>query len=296
MTDTQIDAFLAVVQFGSFTKAAESLFISEPALSRSILLLEKELGCTLIERKRGGRLQALTPAGKQFVQIADRWKILVTESKKLTDSEDADLLRIAAVESFNSYVLPSVYRQCMERKPELHLLIDTLHTQEIYKQIAHGLYDLAFVSSTSDAKNLEFTDIFHEKVVLICPAGMLPSGPVHPTQLDPQQEILSVWAADYQAWGQFWFGSDSRSRLYLRTLNKIEQFILHFKMWAFMPVSIAHSLAGQFPIELHEITSGPPDRICYAVQNRTFHHSASEELIDLVRESVKDMDGIRLSS
>lgn len=84
MTDTQIDAFLAVVQFGSFTKAAESLFISEPALSRSILLLEKELGCTLIERKRGGRLQALTPAGKQFVQIADRWKILVTESKKLT--------------------------------------------------------------------------------------------------------------------------------------------------------------------------------------------------------------------
>lgn len=53
MTRLEIEAFIEVVQAGSISAAAKSLYISQPALSRRIQVLESELGYQLIERKKG---------------------------------------------------------------------------------------------------------------------------------------------------------------------------------------------------------------------------------------------------
>jgi DNA-binding transcriptional LysR family regulator len=68
MDINQIRYFLAVVETGGFTKAADSLPISQPTLSVSIRRLERELGVTLFER--GGRRAILTPAGQFFLETA----------------------------------------------------------------------------------------------------------------------------------------------------------------------------------------------------------------------------------
>jgi DNA-binding transcriptional LysR family regulator len=64
----QIRYFLAIVETGGFTKAAERLFVSQPSLSVGIKKLEQELGVTLFER--GGRRSVLTPAGQFFLTKA----------------------------------------------------------------------------------------------------------------------------------------------------------------------------------------------------------------------------------
>jgi len=64
----QLQYFLAIVETGGFTKAADSLFVSQPSLSVSIKKLERELGATLFER--GGRQVVLTPAGQFFSDTA----------------------------------------------------------------------------------------------------------------------------------------------------------------------------------------------------------------------------------
>ncbi len=296
MTDTQINAFLAVAYFGNFTKAANSLFISEPALSRSINLLEKEIGCTLIERKKGGRIQTLTTQGKHFLQIAERWKILLEESKELSNSNTSEVLRISATESFSNYLLPPVYDSYLTSRPASRLMIDTYHTQELHSQIIHNSCDIALVSYLSNSKHIESTELFREKIVIICPVGMFSKPEIHPSDLDASQEILSSWAPDYQAWGEFWFGSDLQTRIYLRTLSQVPHFILQYHMWTFMPVSVANYFASRYPIAVHNILNGPPDRICYALQNRLYYHTDSDLIISLIREEASKIEGITLST
>jgi DNA-binding transcriptional LysR family regulator len=69
----QINYFLAIVETGSFTKAADSLFVSQPSLSAGIKKLEQELGVVLLER--GGRKVLLTAAGNLFLEKAKKYSM-----------------------------------------------------------------------------------------------------------------------------------------------------------------------------------------------------------------------------
>ena len=79
MTELEIDAFLNVIKYGSITKAAEVLYISQPALSRRIKSLENELQYKLFIRQKGVRNIELTPQCEAFVLIANKWKELLLD-------------------------------------------------------------------------------------------------------------------------------------------------------------------------------------------------------------------------
>ena len=70
MTNAQINCFLTLVEEGSFAKAAGALFISQPAISKSISKLEEELGFVLLERKAG----SLQPSIKSQQELAPEKK------------------------------------------------------------------------------------------------------------------------------------------------------------------------------------------------------------------------------
>ena len=76
MTQLEIEAFLNIVKYGSITKAAEVLYISQPALSRRIKSLENELQYELFIRQKGIRNVILTPQGEAFIPIAEKWQQL----------------------------------------------------------------------------------------------------------------------------------------------------------------------------------------------------------------------------
>ncbi len=70
MTQQEIEAFLETVKQGSISAAAEKFYITQPALSRRISILEEELGYVLFHRRKGSRNVELTEEGKAFLPIA----------------------------------------------------------------------------------------------------------------------------------------------------------------------------------------------------------------------------------
>ena len=73
MTKLEVEAFLMIVKTGSISAAAQSLFVTQPALTRRVQALEEEIGYKLFERRRGIRNIELTEAGKAFVGVARHW-------------------------------------------------------------------------------------------------------------------------------------------------------------------------------------------------------------------------------
>ena len=104
MDINQIKYFLAIVETGGFTKAADSLFISQPSLSVGIKRLERELGVILFER--GGRRAVLTPAGQFFLDTAqdilDKYEFALNGLRRFSKQPTLRLgvLRTLRIEDF----------------------------------------------------------------------------------------------------------------------------------------------------------------------------------------------------
>ena len=109
----QIRYFLAIVETGGFTKAAERLLVSQPSLSAGIKKLERELGVILIER--GGRKAILTPAGQFFLtkaqSILAEYQSALNELKTFKSQPilRLGLLRTSRISSFARLI--GVFRQ-----------------------------------------------------------------------------------------------------------------------------------------------------------------------------------------
>lgn len=86
MTYQDIHTFLTIASSSSLSKAAESLFVSQPALSHRLSALEEELGTELIIRRKGSRTLELTDAGQRFVPIAENGNSCGLKPERLSSS------------------------------------------------------------------------------------------------------------------------------------------------------------------------------------------------------------------
>ena len=109
MTELEIDAFLEIVKAGNISRASEQMYITQPALSRRIKILEEELGYPLFIRQRGSRELYLTGEGVRFVEVAKRWKELWNDVRMIREQSDTPTLRISAVNSVCNNILPSTF-------------------------------------------------------------------------------------------------------------------------------------------------------------------------------------------
>lgn len=127
MTQLEIEAFLTVIKYGSITRASESLFVSQPALSRRIKALETELGYGLIVRQKGVRSIELTRAGRAFIPIAEKWQLLWQESQSLRRADSKALFTVASVDSVSMYIMSAVYQAFLQSESETQLAVRTFH-------------------------------------------------------------------------------------------------------------------------------------------------------------------------
>ena len=97
----EIEAFCRVVDTGSITKASDSLYISQSAVSKRIKSLEEELGIPLIVRKSGLRKIELTEQGEEFLVLARQWQSLLKEFKGISDTSQIHEITIGAIDMLN---------------------------------------------------------------------------------------------------------------------------------------------------------------------------------------------------
>jgi DNA-binding transcriptional LysR family regulator len=144
----QLEYFVVIAEEGSFTRAAERLFVAQPSLSQQIGALEAELGGPLLERMpRGVRLtmagQNFLPEARAATHHADRAR----RSVRMALGLQAGQLEIAALTSAAAGLLPSVLQRWQERHPTIEVSLSEFgHRRALEEAVRQGDGDMAIGS------------------------------------------------------------------------------------------------------------------------------------------------------
>ena len=187
----QLRYFLKIAQRGSFTRAAEDLMISQPALSRSIHRLEEELGQPVFERKT--RSIALTDAGALLqVRAQQILSILEETVAEIADDGVTGRVRLGAIPTVAPYFLPEILQRFSAEHPKAALIVQENTTEGLLRACTQGEIDLAIVALPVRAKYLEVEELFQEELLLVLPTGHpLADRPrIRPADVEPYPFVL----------------------------------------------------------------------------------------------------------
>jgi len=166
-----LEAFLAVCETGSFNRAAIDLNISQPALSRRIQKLERDLGTNLIERTT--RTFRLTMAAKAFRQTAESVLRDMTEAVRAVGDESerfeyqrSNIVTVAAVPTATHNILPSVIGPFQERFPNVRVRISDMSANDVLDAVSAGDADFGINFVGAQEPGLEFHVLSDDGFVL----------------------------------------------------------------------------------------------------------------------------------
>lgn len=135
----EIRTFVTIAQLGGFTRAADRLHRSQPAISRRIGLIEEELGAPLLERVRGGT--GLTEAGRAFLPFAEAVMSAIEDGRqavRATISEAGGAVSLALVGTLADSNIVEVLRQFARRSIRVKLDLRTATSQEVSDLVRRG--------------------------------------------------------------------------------------------------------------------------------------------------------------
>jgi DNA-binding transcriptional LysR family regulator len=163
----QLEAFVQVAQFRSFSKAAEVLFLTQPSVTARIQALEKELGEDLFERT--GRSVRLTDAGDVFLPYATRVLKDVLEGKDALDAlrhGDFGHLRIGSALTISAYVLPAILKKFHARYPAVEVAIRTGRSDQVQEMVLNDEVQVGIVRAIHHPE-IETVLLYDDEVVLV---------------------------------------------------------------------------------------------------------------------------------
>jgi DNA-binding transcriptional LysR family regulator len=168
-----LKTFVAVVEHGSFSAAADRLLITQPAVSLQIRQLEKSLGAVLIERV--GRVARATVAGEELLTHAAEIDAAVTSAMSAVSrhaEEGIGRIRIGTGATACIYLLPPVLTHLRQRFPNLEIAVTTGNTAEIVKAVEDNMLDVGLVTMPVSSRSLHIAPVMDDEFVLVAPAGM----------------------------------------------------------------------------------------------------------------------------
>lgn len=151
----QLRYFMSVSKHLSFSKAAEELYVTQPAISTAIRDLEKEFGVTLVRRTSYGVV--LTPEGQQFTELAGNLLANVqhVEEAMCDMGNNRNLVRVGLPPMIGSFWFPELYKGLKEHYPNVTLETVEHGTLDLLEQLGNELLDVIIVPT-----NFEISDEF----------------------------------------------------------------------------------------------------------------------------------------
>lgn len=165
-----LEYFMAVCKELHFTRAAESLNISQPSLSQQIKLLEHEVGMPLFDRI--GKKTALTEAGRLLLVYAHRIFHEIEQAQAALNDLNGlqrGKLTIGALLTTVSYLLPPTIIKFNKLYPNIELAVHGLRTGDIRKGLLENTLDLGVMFLPVKDEELESVPLFNEELSLAVP-------------------------------------------------------------------------------------------------------------------------------
>ncbi|NNJ24275.1 LysR family transcriptional regulator [Alienimonas chondri] len=166
---TPLRYFLRAADRENFTQAAKELSVSQPALSRAVAGLERELGRPLFERD--GRCVRLTDAGRTFRSQAAKIVGLADDARAaLIDDGRTGAVRVAVIPTLAPQLLPPLLRAFVAIRPEAEVRVCEDVTAECVRRVRAGESDLALMTLPVPDPSLRVERLYEEELVAALPA------------------------------------------------------------------------------------------------------------------------------
>lgn len=169
--------FLVVVEQGSISNAAALIGISQPALTRQVQALQKEVGAPLLDRTRHGVV--LTPIGETLAFEARRVLAAVREARDAVDAaagRRSGRLAVGASLSLARLFLPALVLAAAKEMPEVRLSVSEGYADDLVERLLDGRLDMAIADYRTPIPKLAARPLLREPVVVAGPAGRFAPG------------------------------------------------------------------------------------------------------------------------
>jgi len=189
----QLQYLKLLAEHGSFSRAAEAAFVSQPALSAGVQELEKILGAQVVERTRGG--VQLTAVGAETVKRAEDVLARTEDLVEAAQSAGRPLsgrFRLGVIPTIAPFLLPAKLPGVKAAWPALKLFIREDLTPALVKALKAGQLDAAIIALPYSAAGIDHARIGDDEILAAAPAGhpLAAPGPIQPGSLRSEDLIL----------------------------------------------------------------------------------------------------------
>lgn len=299
MNSEAIETFLAVAETENITEASARLYISQGTTSTRIHQLEEELGVTLFVRQRGVKKVAITPEGEVFRTLARQWVGFEQEAQNIKKLLAYRELRIAAVDTFNTFTFAELYPRFIKENPRTKLYIQTEHSTEIHHLIEEQAIDIGFAFTLHKSKVVYSKPLYKEDMVILCHKDCAFAKSNDLSDLKETCEIRANISPDFSIWHKRRFPTYTNRYATIGTVSMLPHFMNETDNWSIL----AHSVANEFAkrdsslVVVPFVKDPPPVRMAYLLYYRyprPWVEQMSEEFLASVVEVVKANPALEL--
>ena len=164
----QLECFAAVVKYGSFTVAAQHLYLSQPTVSAHVRTLEEELGRRLLIRTT--KTLEVTPKGREVYDCAVKMLSLQTRIRRACAPDEEHIIRLGASTIPSAYILPQLLPEFGRRCPDVYFTVTQTNSQGVVEGLADGIFDLGLLGMKGDDR-VTCIPFCEDRMVLIAPVN-----------------------------------------------------------------------------------------------------------------------------
>jgi DNA-binding transcriptional LysR family regulator len=168
----RLAVFRAVARRLSFSRAADELHLTQPAVSKHIQQLEAELGVRLFHRV--GKRVELTDAGRIVADYAQRVSALTEDVRRVLGELEGlrrGYLRLGASATPGLYLLPEMLARFRKKYPQVETTLVITNSADVTRRVSAGEFDMGFVGAPTETPGLQVRPFVGDEIVLIVPPG-----------------------------------------------------------------------------------------------------------------------------
>ncbi|HEV8643267.1 MAG TPA: selenium metabolism-associated LysR family transcriptional regulator [Methylomirabilota bacterium] len=187
----RLEVFAKVAELGSFSRAAEALFLTQPTVSEHVQALEQELGVQLLDRL--GRGATPTPAGELLLGYARRILGLTHEARQAIDRFQGRMsgqLIVGGSTIPGEYILPALIGQFKGKYPDISISLRIGSSQQVSAWVEEGRVEIGVVGARPPSRALQSRELMADEMVIVVSADHPWATRKNVTLKDVMQESL----------------------------------------------------------------------------------------------------------